>query len=200
MKIFKLTLITLAFVLFNTANASLVILSSFESGSSVSSVSSSLISGRGSSSSSYCDKTNECFEAYTSYFTVNFDVIGSQFISVNAYLNSSGTDYGNQSYIRLFETSLNQTVLGAISQAEASSVEGDDWVTDYAVGSLNIERQFFLIEGNYSLTAAAYEDSLNGIGDAYYSFTVTTVPVPAAVWLFGTGLIGLAGFARRKKA
>jgi hypothetical protein len=26
------------------------------------------------------------------------------------------------------------------------------------------------------------------------------VPVPAAVWLFGTGLIGLIGFARRKKS
>ena len=25
------------------------------------------------------------------------------------------------------------------------------------------------------------------------------VPVPAAVWLFGSGLIGLVGFARRKK-
>lgn len=29
---------------------------------------------------------------------------------------------------------------------------------------------------------------------------VSTVPVPAAVWLFGSGLIGLAGFARHKKA
>ena len=28
----------------------------------------------------------------------------------------------------------------------------------------------------------------------------TAVPVPAAVWLFGSGLIGLAGFARRKQA
>jgi len=28
----------------------------------------------------------------------------------------------------------------------------------------------------------------------------TVVPVPAAVWLFGSGLIGLVGFARRKKA
>jgi len=26
----------------------------------------------------------------------------------------------------------------------------------------------------------------------------TVIPVPAAVWLFGSGLIGLAGFARRK--
>ena len=28
----------------------------------------------------------------------------------------------------------------------------------------------------------------------------TTVPVPAAVWLFGSGLLGLVGIARRKKA
>jgi len=30
--------------------------------------------------------------------------------------------------------------------------------------------------------------------------TVTPVPVPAAVWLFGSGLLGLVGMARRKKA
>ena len=29
---------------------------------------------------------------------------------------------------------------------------------------------------------------------------VTVVPVPAAIWLFGSGLIGLIGIARRKKA
>ena len=28
---------------------------------------------------------------------------------------------------------------------------------------------------------------------------VPAVPVPAAVWLFGTALLGLAGFSRRKK-
>jgi hypothetical protein len=36
------------------------------------------------------------------------------------------------------------------------------------------------------------------------SLTVTSVnssvvPIPAAVWLFGSGLIGLIGLARRKK-
>lgn len=31
------------------------------------------------------------------------------------------------------------------------------------------------------------------------SFTPTAVPVPAAVWLFGSGLLGLVGVARRKK-
>jgi len=34
----------------------------------------------------------------------------------------------------------------------------------------------------------------------YASFQPSAVPVPAAVWLFGSGLLGLIGVARRKKA
>ena len=33
---------------------------------------------------------------------------------------------------------------------------------------------------------------------ASYSLAVTAVPIPAAVWLFGSGLLGLVGIARRK--
>lgn len=33
-----------------------------------------------------------------------------------------------------------------------------------------------------------------------YTLWVEAVPVPAAVWLFGSGLLGLIGMARRKKA
>jgi hypothetical protein len=32
------------------------------------------------------------------------------------------------------------------------------------------------------------------------SWSTSAVPVPAAVWLFGSGLLGLVGMARRKKA
>ena len=32
-----------------------------------------------------------------------------------------------------------------------------------------------------------------------YTYEVSSVPVPAAVWLFGSALLGLAGVARRKK-
>lgn len=44
-----------------------------------------------------------------------------------------------------------------------------------------------------------------GIGRTYYAWAVPhgdigVVPIPAAVWLFGSGLIGLIGVARRKKA
>ncbi|VAW58714.1 hypothetical protein MNBD_GAMMA11-773 [hydrothermal vent metagenome] len=45
----------------------------------------------------------------------------------------------------------------------------------------------------------------SGFGGAGYTLRlegaiVHAVPVPAAVWLFGSGLLGLAGIARRKKA
>jgi len=36
------------------------------------------------------------------------------------------------------------------------------------------------------------------VGDTFSSTTV--VPIPAAVWLFGTGLLGLFGMARKKRA
>jgi hypothetical protein len=41
-----------------------------------------------------------------------------------------------------------------------------------------------------------------GIGDIndITSFSITAVPIPAAVWLFGSGLLGLIGIARIRKA
>ncbi len=40
---------------------------------------------------------------------------------------------------------------------------------------------------------------VNGYGGPWVRFTpVSSVPVPAAVWLFGSGLLGLIGIARRK--
>ena len=43
-------------------------------------------------------------------------------------------------------------------------------------------------------------ESWNFEGDWTYSETVSAVPVPVAAWLFGSGLIGLVGLARRNKA
>ena len=58
----------------------------------------------------------------------------------------------------------------------------------------------------YTLDYNAYvpDDGATNFGNVFYgvhlSGTISSVPVPAAVWLFGSGLVGLAGVARRRKA
>ena len=39
----------------------------------------------------------------------------------------------------------------------------------------------------------------NDQANLLYALSGTAVPLPAAVWLFGSGLLGLAGISRRKK-
>ncbi|NOQ89498.1 MAG: VPLPA-CTERM sorting domain-containing protein, partial [Gammaproteobacteria bacterium] len=48
--------------------------------------------------------------------------------------------------------------------------------------------------------AASKWQSTGPLGEDSAWVGANVVPVPAAVWLFGSGLIGLIGFARRKKA
>ena len=52
---------------------------------------------------------------------------------------------------------------------------------------------------SYSLTIIA-ELSHSGSGVSSFDAEIRAVPVPAAVWLFGSGLLGLVGMARRKRA
>ncbi len=62
--------------------------------------------------------------------------------------------------------------------------------------------------GLFTLNSAASAGNINfrtsgmALTDQFYIRNATTsvVPVPAAVWLFGTGLLGLAGIARKKAA
>ena len=52
---------------------------------------------------------------------------------------------------------------------------------------------------SFGVNTALIEFNVSGVNEALV-IDVAPVPVPAAVWLFGSGLIGLAGIARRKKA
>ena len=71
---------------------------------------------------------------------------------------------------------------------------------------------FFIVDSLYDfdsvpiLSSGAYSIGVSGGSSGQTSsimsyqanIVVSSVPVPAAVWLFGSGLIGLVGFARRK--
>ncbi|MCW8933984.1 MAG: VPLPA-CTERM sorting domain-containing protein [Gammaproteobacteria bacterium] len=75
-----------------------------------------------------------------------------------------------------------------------SGVDGD-MVTSYATGSsLNPS------SSEYFAAHVAGFDEINGVTSAQFAgSSLVVVPVPAALWLFGSGLIALAGFARSKK-
>jgi len=55
-----------------------------------------------------------------------------------------------------------------------------------------------LLESEISRLSFTYADVASGSGGN--GGGVSTVPVPAAVWLFGSGLVGLVGAFRRKRA
>ncbi|NGZ94674.1 MAG: hypothetical protein CV089_00825 [Nitrospira sp. WS110] len=63
-----------------------------------------------------------------------------------------------------------------------------------------ISKTFSLGPGQYSIVFGGNPPSGAAAGPVPYQATLTTVPVPAAVWLFGSGLAGLAGLARRRAA
>lgn len=58
--------------------------------------------------------------------------------------------------------------------------------------TLNWSNSFSVVVGGYLPVSGTVSVSLAG--------DVTPVPVPAAVWLFGSGLLGLVSVARRKQA
>lgn len=65
-----------------------------------------------------------------------------------------------------------------------------------------------ILQFGFHTTATGYEDSgvfydnicFNTTGDCAGETPPPAVPVPAAVWLFGSGLLGLVGVARRRKS
>jgi hypothetical protein len=66
-------------------------------------------------------------------------------------------------------------------------------------GAVYYEVWKFNIRSN--TTASGYNvDTIFGTAGGDFAQYASAIPVPAAVWLFGSGLLGLVGVARRKKA
>jgi len=71
----------------------------------------------------------------------------------------------------------------------------------FFASTLPISEGTYRLVQNLAFLTTSGTDITSGDGGAIpYTWSFTVVPVPAAVWLFVSGLIGLAGVAIRKKA
>jgi hypothetical protein len=69
----------------------------------------------------------------------------------------------------------------------------DSWNTNIAFGTSG---DFWYLNGKNTPTLAAFKFTLSG--NSLVASEVSNVPVPAAVWMFGTGLMAMFGLNRRK--
>ncbi|MDH5648114.1 MAG: VPLPA-CTERM sorting domain-containing protein [Gammaproteobacteria bacterium] len=86
-----------------------------------------------------------------------------------------------------------------------------DWSTNQDIPVLSVQQITSVSPSGVMTTVSVDSDGDGILGTAMltspfpdqqpsFNGTLTPVPVPAAVWLFGSGLLGLVGVARRKKS
>jgi hypothetical protein len=97
------------------------------------------------------------------------------------------TLFGNDDYSTASGTALQLT--------STSDFWGDNSTIDFAAGLTDLG---WVI--NFTGLAICGGGICNGVSEDNIAGTVSAVPLPAAAWLFGSAILGLAGVARRKRA
>lgn len=121
-------------------------------------------------------------------------------------LTGAGTGIGDLSDVTFFSTGTGGTVSLAPFAPVINFINIEHWsfdllslnIIDQEVDLLTLKGTGLLhdTDGVFTSTNAVWE--LTTRTNNSYGITITAVPVPAAVWLFGSGLLGLVGYARRK--
>lgn len=114
------------------------------------------------------------------------------------------SEMGYMFYVNLANTAGSLTNTGPFFNIEA---EFSSSPINYWTGTLTqglTDAAYFNFKGGFqglsADTAASGNPDYMAVWAVRDGDVISAVPVPAAVWLFGTGLIGLIGVARRKKA
>ncbi|MCP9448243.1 MAG: VPLPA-CTERM sorting domain-containing protein [Nitrospira sp.] len=127
------------------------------------------------------DSGSQLFPAFTLY--QGWETINSD--STNHTFNNTGA----------ISWATNLTYIAHVANA------GGPNGTDSGTGSDHVHASYTLNPGLYSIVFGGnppYPPAQTGQHSFAATLTTSPVPVPAALWLFGSGIVGLAGLARRR--
>jgi len=118
--------------------------------------------------------------AASASYDFTFEVLGGSLVATSLVTEFVATDFSVSSV--------------AIS---GTGITGNNYFTDLGVvgrlQSWSLSPALLLTTGNYTITAI-----MEVMAPGNFNINVSSVPVPAAVWLFGSALMGLFGVSRRK--
>jgi hypothetical protein len=122
------------------------------------------------------------------------------FIGDDLFLSSTG-GVGGDKLVELNENNGTGTNVGNIGLFSVFGLATDNNIDLYGVAGVSV---YNIDTGNGAatlLTSFNGQGLVGAFGSAFFeeSGAMSPVPVPAAVWLFGTALIGFIGFSRRRK-
>jgi hypothetical protein len=160
--------------------------------------------------SDYLGTANTYLDTYTYILGIDSDAGAGQSWSERDIIN--GANPGLAPNTVLWDHSLgnNSTTSASDSIATDAAVYAT-WIGANSLAQNSWKAHWFLdntfdptVDGQYDLFLAALDGFGGELARTEISVIVgagaSVVPVPAAVWLFGTALIGLVGFGKRRKA
>lgn len=143
-------------------------------------------------------------QPHTGVGTATLDSSGSVTIDISSYhlITALGTDsFTSSTFV------FPGVPAAGGSETVNSCIEGPNDGTNFTCSSvvLHVANPVDFSTGSVTLAGGSIDiQETNSTSVSTYHFDLTptapTVPVPAAAWLFGSGLLGLAGTARRRSA
>jgi hypothetical protein len=137
-----------------------------------------------------------------SYTTTNSNVTSKTLLAMNVYLNGLNTDV-IQNTGQLF--ALNTSTETTAASFGTNQQKKYGFLTVQDAGAVGTTSELFGFTANGS--SGKLQSYILGTAGLSANGTLTftanptsAVPLPAAVWLFGSGLMGLVGVSRRRKA
>ena len=179
-----------------------------------------IVNGTLSSWTSNSDLTAAISGFITGASSVEFWVAGRYIEGANKYA-LSGVQFDASATVNGFVDAnipayISDSNIGLFSGATEGVTE--NWVTDIPAGDpshfqnantnglvasvgLGVDGAFIGSQSGFFIGVNNFDYNTWRLdADGTLSYGVSAVPVPAAVWLFGSGLIGLVGVARRRKS